>query len=108
MFSGVELDASQQGWFAIDGKEVRGSIAKGDKRGQAIVLAICHRSKACLGQSFYSGKKESEKTCLQELLSDTGLAGQKLTKDALHLSPKTLTQIETNKGVNPNGRSATI
>lgn len=36
---------------------------------------------------------------MQELLSEAGLAAQKISLDALHLSPKTLTQIEKSKGV---------
>jgi len=85
-----------------------GSIVKGDKRGEAIVLAVSHRDRKVLGQKFYSGQKESEKTCLQALLSESGIEAQKLTMDALHLSPKTLTQIQKSKGINPDGRSATM
>ncbi len=83
----------------MDGKDIRGSIEKGSTRGAATVLAVSHDSGETFGQKFYSGKKESEKTCVQELLSDAGLADQKITLDALHLSPKTTTQIEENKGV---------
>ena len=36
---------------------------------------------------------------MQELLSEAGLAAQKISLDALHLSPKTLTQIEKSKGI---------
>ena len=41
----VEKDASE--WYAIDGKELRGSIdgVAGEKRGQSIVLRTSHSSK---------------------------------------------------------------
>ena len=99
LFLGIKLDANKQAWFALDGKEMGGSIVKGDKRGEALVLAVSHKDRAVVGQKFYSGKKESEKTCLQALLSQTGIEDQKLTMDALHLSPKTLTQIQKSKGI---------
>jgi len=98
-FLGIELKEGEKKWFAIDGKEMRGSILKGDNRGQAVVLAVGHVGRGTWGQGFYSGVKESEKTCAQELLSATGLDGQKITMDALHLSPKTVAQVEGGKGI---------
>lgn len=62
-------------------------------------MAVSHDSRQTVGQKFYSSQKESEKTCVQELLSDAGLEGQKITLDALHLSPKTTSQIQESQGV---------
>lgn len=50
------------------------------------------------GQGFYNGKKQSERPCVSELL-DGELGSQKITLDALHLTPKTVKQIEKQKGV---------
>ncbi len=36
-FTGVVLSEQEKQWFAADGKELRGSIAKGEKRGEAVV-----------------------------------------------------------------------
>ena len=86
---GIELTEEEKAWFAGDGKELRGSIEKGDKRGEVLVHLVRHEDGEVLGQSFYCGKKESEKPCLRGLLEDTGAAGQKITADALHLNPST-------------------
>ena len=95
----LELTEEQKEWFAGDGKELRGSIDKGDKRGEALVQLVRHRDRKLLGQNRYNGKKESEKLCLRELLSQTGALSQKITADALHLSPKTTEPIAKAGGV---------
>ena len=84
---GLVLDDKQQLWFATDGKELRGSITKGSKRGEVIVQVVEQKTKEVIAQSYYNGKKESEKTCVQELLADQRLLNQQITADALHLSP---------------------
>lgn len=81
------LDTQQQSWFATDGKELRGSITKGSKRGEVLVQVVEQETREVIAQSYYSGKKESEKTCVQELLADQHLLDQQITADALHLSP---------------------
>lgn len=96
---GIHLDKEEKTWFSGDGKELRGSILKGDKRGDAIVQLVRHDDREVLGQNFYNGKKESEKPCFQELILETGSANQKITADALHLNPKTTTPIEQAKGI---------
>lgn len=87
-FFGIELNEQEKAWFAGDGKELRGSIAKGAKRGEVLVDLVSHGDKEVLAQRYYQGQKESEKTCLVELLMETGASHQKITADALHLSPK--------------------
>ncbi|MCP3930333.1 MAG: ISAs1 family transposase [Bacteroidetes bacterium] len=83
----IELNKEEKEWFAGDGKELRGSIEKGNKRGEAVVQLVRHDDRNVLGQAYYNGKKESEKPCLQGLLCETGAINQKVTMDALHLCP---------------------
>jgi predicted transposase YbfD/YdcC len=87
---GVELTPEQKQWFAIDGKELRGSIATGAKRGEAVVRAIAHKNQRCAGQNYYSGDKESEMPTVRELVKNTKLSSQKLSFDALHCQFETL------------------
>lgn len=96
---GIELDIEQKSWFAGDGKELRGSIPKGAKRGQAIVQLSRHEDKAVLCQDFYNGKKESEKPCFRNLLINSGAIKQKISADALHLNPKTTSIIQKAGGI---------
>lgn len=91
---GVKLDPDQKDWFAVDGKELRGSIQPGHTRGQACVWVLAHESEQIIGQAYYSGNKESEKPTLRQLLNDQSLYSQQLTLDALHLNPLTLNAIE--------------
>jgi len=93
-YYGIELQKEEKAWFAGDGKELRGSIERGDKRGEAIVQLVRHEDREVLGQSFYNGKKESEKSCLQDLLKQTEACSQYITADALHLNPKTTELVE--------------
>ncbi|MGI8638810.1 MAG: hypothetical protein ACR2MG_02505 [Pyrinomonadaceae bacterium] len=39
---GIKLNGGERLWFACDGKEMRGSIESGAKRGEAIVQAVAH------------------------------------------------------------------
>lgn len=90
----IELDRSE--WKAIDGKELRGTIDKsnGEKRGLNIVLAVSHNSKQQEILGFYSGKKESERTIVQESLKkEQRSSSGKFTFDALHNSESLLTQL---------------
>jgi len=95
---GIALSSKEKEWFAGDGKELRGSIEKGHKRGEVIVQLVRHDKRDVLGQKFYNGKKESEKPCLRALIRDTGAANQKITADALHLNPKMTELIAENNG----------
>lgn len=97
-FYGVELTESERKWFGGDGKELRGSIEKGDKRGEAIVGLVEHETMQTACYSYYSGKKESEKTCLEELIETQKMWSNNFTFDALHLSPVLTSKIEAAKG----------
>ena len=60
-FCGIELNKQQKQWFAGDGKELRGCILKGEKRGEAVVQLVHHNSGQVYDQAFYNGHKESER-----------------------------------------------
>ncbi len=96
---GIKLSDEQKHWFAGDGKELRGSIEKGDKRGEVSVQIVSHQTGGVVGQAFYNGTKESEKPCLQQLVQQTGVQSQQLTADALHLCPAMTQPIEQAGGV---------
>lgn len=90
---GFELGETERSWFAADGKELRGSIDKGAKRGEAIVQAVEHQSRQVVASDFYNGRKQSEKPTLRKLLREHELLGQAISFDALHFSPATLIPI---------------
>ena len=105
-------------WFAADGKELRGSIRSGDKRGEAVVqVKADHAERSVAAQAFYNGKKESEKPTLRTLLSENKLLDQYISMDALHLDPITLAPIAQaggwflvafeRKSISTQGRTAT-
>lgn len=95
---GVRLSEKERKWFAFDGKELRGSIEKGEKRGTALVQVVAHENGETVAQDYYCGKKESEKPKARQIFGDSGLAGQKITFDALHCNPKTLELITQGNG----------
>jgi predicted transposase YbfD/YdcC len=96
---GLVLSEEAKRWFAFDGKELRGSIRLGQQRGEACVLALAQDSGLVVGQCYYNGSKESERPAVQKLLVKTGLCTQKITMDALHLTPKITGTIADSKGV---------
>ncbi len=87
---GIKLSKKQRKWFAVDSKELKGSIKKGEKRGQAVVQAVEHETQATQAQNYYAGNKESEIEKSRELITESGLLGEKVSFDALHCNPKTL------------------
>ena len=95
---GIELNEAEKKWFAIDGKELRGSIETGGKRGEAIVQAVSHASLQVAAQDYYAGAKQSEVPTVRQLLEAGGeLAQQKISLDALHCKSGTL-EIIVRKG----------
>lgn len=98
-YAKIELTEEQKQWFAGDGKELRGSIEKGDKRGEVCVQIVSHEDRAVIGQAFYNGAKESEKPCLQQLVQQTGVQSEQITADALHLCPAMTQAIEQAGGI---------
>ncbi len=95
---GIKLNEAEREWFAIDGKELRGSIESGAKRGEAVVQAVSHGGQQVVRQDYYSGEKESEVPMVRKLLNSDGLASQKISLDALHCKPATLEMIARRKG----------
>ena len=96
-FFGIELNSECKKWFSSDGKELRGSILSGDKRGEAVVQMVSHEQRVTYAESFYNGKKESEIPCVRELVKK-GFSSQKISLDALHLNPETTALIHENQG----------
>jgi len=87
---GIKLSEAERVWFAIDGKELRGSIEKGYKRGQAVVQGVAHENCQTVAQDYYAGEKESEVPLVRQILEESGLASQKVSLGALHCKPLTL------------------
>ena len=96
---GLVLSEEAKRWFTLDGKELRGSVQPGHKRGEACVSAQAHDSGQIVGQTYYNGCKESERPAVLKLLNDSNLCGQKATLDALHLTPETTKAIHRAQGV---------
>lgn len=95
---GLKLKATEKKWFALDGKELRGSIAKGATRGTAIVQAVSHEGRRVVAQDYYAGEKESEVPVVRKLLQEGGLGAQKVSLDALHCKPATLALVTRQGG----------
>ena len=53
-YFGVTLAGEEKTWFAIDGKELRGTIEAGYTLGEAIVQAVRHKDRAVLSQDYYN------------------------------------------------------
>lgn len=95
---GFVLDTETKNWFSLDGKELRGSILKGNTRGDVVVSAVAHQGGQVLAQAYYCGTKESERPAVSTLIKSQQLAPHKLTLDALHMIPDTLKLIHAAEG----------
>jgi predicted transposase YbfD/YdcC len=95
---GIGLSEKERRWFAVDGKELRGSIEAGARRGEAMVQAVAHENRQTIAQNYYGGKKESEVGAVRALLEKGELMNQKISFDALHCKPNTLFMIARAKG----------
>ena len=73
-------------------------LGRGASRGAAVVRAIAHDGHHCQSQVYYEGQRESEMVTTQQFLATSGLAGQKVSFDALHCQVKTLEMIVQAKG----------
>lgn len=78
-------------WVAIDGKVLRGCLKSGQK--EAIIHVTTHGSRTELAQARQSGDKSSEIPVVRELLTASNLEARKITLDAHHCNPTTLSQI---------------
>lgn len=97
-YYGIELSEKEQSWFAVDGKELKGSILAGDTRGEAVALVVRHEDKSVCGMAFFNGSKQSEVGAVRSLLK-APLIGQKISMDALHFKPDTLIPINLAGGI---------
>ena len=82
----------QDEWMSADGKVLRGTLKSGEK--QAIIHAVSHDSRIDVAQACQAGDKSSEITVMREFMKETGLEKSKMTLDAHHCNPETMTQIE--------------
>lgn len=96
---GIALSEEAKRWFTFDGKELCGSIQPGHQRGEACVSAVAHDSGQILSQGYYNGCKQSERPVVHQLLIESGLCSQKITLDALHLTPRLSETINDSNGV---------
>ena len=67
---GLTLSEEFTDWLSGDGKELRGSIAKGHKRGEVCVSIIAQADQAVVAQMHYNGAKESERPAIANLLKN--------------------------------------
>jgi len=95
-FSDKTAQLIEEEWIAIDGKVMRGSLKSGDK--QAIVHAVSHESRMGVAQAQQVGDKSSEIPVVRKLLKDTNLDAKKVSLDAHHCNPETMTQINQKGG----------
>ena len=101
---GVSLDMGKDGeditWYAIDGKELRGSIdkASGQKRAENIVRIVGHED-GCSGTiGYYDGSKDSEKRLVKGYFNGKRPLRDAYSFDALHTDKELLTAIEKGGG----------
>lgn len=87
----------QDEWIGADGKVMRGSLKAGEK--QAIIHAVSHLGRIDVAQASQVGDKSSEITVMREFLKETGLEKGKISLDAHHCNPETMTQIEQAGGL---------
>jgi predicted transposase YbfD/YdcC len=95
-FSDKTVQIIENEWIAIDGKVMRGTLKSGDK--QAIVHAVSHESRMDIAQAQQVGDKSSEIPVVRDLLKDTGLDAKKVSLDAHHCNPETMTQVDQKGG----------
>lgn len=94
---GVRIEKSvDKKWVAVDGKALRGSQSGDDK--QSVIFAVDHHTRDTVGQARQLGTKSSEIPVVRTLLKETGLESQKVSLDAHHNNPETLTQINKASG----------
>ena len=94
---GFALPEGFANWLSGDGKELRGSIPKGQQRGEVCVSIVTH-TQAVVAQAYHNGAKESERPAIANLLKDNGLLNKKIVLDALHLVPSLLEAIHQARG----------
>ena len=99
-YFGKEVAQMENLWYAIDGKELRGSIdkAKGEKRGENVVCMVAHQSLESEVIGYYDGAKESEKKVVKSYFDAQQVLRGSYSVDALHCSSALMESIESKKG----------
>jgi hypothetical protein len=95
---GLQLTDGFSRWLSGDCKELRGSILKGQQRGEVCVSIIAQADQSVVAKTHYNGIKESERAVVSNLLNENGLMSRKIVLDALHLTPALPEDIGHNKG----------
>ncbi len=96
---GLHIERTESNeWHTVDGKTLRGTTHANDKQGERIVTAVGQTSRQTVGHKGFGGSKGEERAAVQELLKETGLEKKRVSLDALHLIPKTTTQINQTGG----------
>jgi predicted transposase YbfD/YdcC len=96
-FGGQTVQMIQDEWISADGKVMGGTLKSGGK--QAIIHAVSHGSRTDVAQARQAGDKSSEITVMREFLKETGLEIGKISLDAHHGNPETMTQTEQAGGL---------
>ena len=94
---GLTLPKDFADWLSGDGKELRGSIDKGQQRGE-VCVSIVAQTETVVAQTYYNGAKESERPAVANLLTDNDLLNKRIVLDALHLVPALLDAIHLATG----------
>lgn len=81
----------QDEWMSADGKVLRGTLKSGEK--QAIIHVVSHESRIDVAQACQADDKSSEITVMREFMKETGLEKSKISLDAHHCNPETMTQL---------------
>lgn len=101
---GVELnlgnDTEDLVWYAVDGKELRGSIdkASGQKRAENIVRMVDHEESCSRTICYYDGSKVSEKKLVKQYFNGKRPLKDAYSFDALHTDRELLSVVHRGGG----------
>ena len=87
------IETNEEEWQAIDGKALCGTPDAEGKQKARIVTAVNHESSEIVAQCEMNSAKKGEITAVRTFLHESGLEKANVTLDALHLNPKTTTQV---------------
>ena len=95
-----QIQTEKGEWYAIDGKELRGTIDKssGAKRGENIVTRVNHEDSTTSVIGYYNGKKDSERNLVKGYMDSFEKLKGKYTMDALHNSSDFVKEIDKKGG----------
>lgn len=97
-FGVLLIETGEDEWQAIDGKALRGTPDEDGKQKARIVTAVNHESRETVAQCEMNSAKKGEITAVRTFLKETGLEEVNVTLDALHMNPKTTSQIHQSGG----------